>query len=89
MSNKMSDEQINRIADAIAAKIGEPGGKQLLGCGSASNSMEFDCNATGSYACSPYRCGGAGWFRCPSSFTCATTFDCNTKFSCSGYYESF
>ena len=89
MSNKMTDEQINKIAQAIAAKLAEPAGQKLLGCGSSSSSLGYSCWTGGSYACSPYECGGAGWFRCPTSFTCVTSIDCDDKFECGGYYESF
>jgi hypothetical protein len=77
MSEKMTDEQIDKIAQALAAKLAEPGGGKLLGCGSASSSQYYSCN-TGTYSCSSYyECGGAASFSC-------TRFDCYDNFHCVG-----
>ena len=89
MNKKMDDQEIEKIAQAIAAKLAEPRGIQPLGCGSASSPADFYCTPTGSYACNGYRCGGPGWFTCPASFRCVTTFDCDPRFECGGYYDSF
>jgi hypothetical protein len=85
MANNMTDEQIEKIAQAIAAKIGEPGGPAILGCGSASSTQNYSCPGT-SYSCTSgiYECGGAGTFSCPRRFSC-TEFRCdNRMFDCSG-----
>jgi len=81
MNNKMSDEQINKIAQAIAAKIAEPGGNKLLGCGSASSTQRYQCSVT-AYACSGYECGGAAEFYCYEGHMCGGNFDCYTNFTC-------
>ena len=86
MSEKMSDEQIDKIAQALAAKLAEPGGGKLLGCGSVSSSQYYDCSGT--YSCSSYyECGGAEWFRC-SNFTCNDDFKCtNDNYGCYGTFR--
>ena len=87
MNNKMNDEEINKIAQAIAAKIAEPGGPALLGCGDASSSQSYSCSS-GSYQCGgSYECGGAGQFRCALSFRCIMDFDCRSNFQCSSYFD--
>ena len=78
MSEKMSDEQINKIAQALAAKLAQPGGPGLLGCGSASSTQYYYCSST--YSCgSYYGCGGAADFAC-------WTFTCHDQFRCYGIY---
>jgi len=99
MAEKMSEEQINKIAQAIAAKLAEPGGNQLLGCGSASSTQQYSCRPN--YICSgsgyecggntPFNCGGSGSgaFSCVTSFACKvpfSQFDCTHQFDCSGSY---
>ena len=92
MTDKMSDEQINKIAQAIAAKIGEPGGPAILGCGSASSSSGYDC---GQHTCNgtSYECGGAARHRCgyyncyADSFSCGIGFLCAYSFYCSNEYS--
>jgi hypothetical protein len=81
MSDKMNDEEIDKIARAIAAKIGEPGGPAILGCGDASSSQSYTCN--NNFVCNSgiYECGGAGPFRCTPGFSC-TTFRCYSDFGC-------
>jgi len=96
MNNKMNDEEINKIAQAIAAKIAEPGGNKLLGCGSASSTQRYQCSTA--YQCnSGYECGGAAEFycynghRCGNGFYCYTNFTCQTSgggFSCNLHYNS-
>jgi len=81
MNNKMNDEEINKIAQAIAAKIAEPGGNKLLGCGDASSSQNYQCSS--SYQCNnDYECGGAGRFWCSNGHRCGWMFDCYTSFQC-------
>jgi len=82
----MKDRDIDKIAEAIAAKLGEAGGPVVLGCGDASSSQNYNCD-TGSYSCTYYECGGAGEFRCVSSFRCGDTFDCRTDFSCDSDFD--
>ena len=90
----MKDTDIERIAEAIAAKLGEPGGAQLLGCGDASSSEDYTCDGR-SYSCSYYECGGAGQFtcdvylafRCSMDFDCYSNFDCRTTFDCAYRYN--
>jgi len=77
----MKDKDINKIAEAIAAKLGEPGGQKLLGCGDASSTQTYNCSGS-SYQCSYYECGGAGQFRCSNSHRCGGTFNCYTNFTC-------
>ena len=90
MSEKMTDEQIDKIAQALAAKLAEPAGRGLLGCGSASSSQYYEC--TGTYNCSSYyECGGAAdfscvRFACHDDFGCALGFGCITTFDCEGRY---
>ena len=79
MSNNMTDEQINKIAQAIAAKIGEPGRPVMLGCGDASSSQYYQCS--GGYNCATYECGGAAQFNCSYDFRC-NRFNCHGNFSC-------
>jgi len=79
----MKEKDIDKIAQAIAAKLGEAGGPVVLGCGDASSSQQYSCD-TGSYSCSYYECGGAGNFDCARSFRCSMDFDCYTDFDCSG-----
>jgi len=75
----MDDKEIDKIAQAIAAKLAEPAGQQLLGCGSASSTQSYYC--TNSYTCATsYECGGAGLFFCSGG-----QFYCRTKFNCGGY----
>jgi len=88
----MDDEEIEKIARAIAAKIGEPGGPAMLGCGSASSSQPYNCS--GSYTCSgsSYTCGGAGQFmcaafRCDQYFYCYNNFTCTSSVYCMGRYN--
>ena len=96
MAEKMTDEQIDKIAQALAAKLAEPGGAKLLGCGSVSSSQRYDCPSTG-YRCSGgggYECGGAGTFNCNEfvcespRFRCADYFNCGNHFFCWGEYFS-
>ena len=77
----MKDEQINKIAEAIAAKLAEPGGNKLLGCGSASSSEYYRCE---NFVCErqPYECGGAGDFHCPNFRCRGLEFDCHSRFYC-------
>jgi len=86
MAEKMTDEQINKIAQALAAKLAEPGGNKLLGCGSASSSQHYDCRAD--YRCSSYyECGGAEWFSC-DFFTCNDDFKCTrNQHTCYGTFR--
>ena len=91
----MKDTDIERIAEAIAAKIGEPGGAQLLGCGDASSSQNYTCREAASYVCErDYECGGAGEFNCRpyyGGFTCHSGgyFRCYTRFKCEPPHGSF
>ena len=96
MANNMTDEQIEKIAQAIAAKIGEPGGPAILGCGSASNTQGYFCqsnpyNCNTSYECggaSYFYCGGSyGWFYCRGTFKCYSNYTCYSSVSCSGTYN--
>ena len=93
----MKDEEIDKIAQAIAAKLAQPAGQKLLGCGSVSSSEYYDCHTD--YRCtgSSYECGGAGLFRCLDYFACYSTttftcrgsgFDCPALFFCSGTYNT-
>ena len=90
MTKNMTDEQIDKIARAIAAKIGEPGGPVVLGCGSASATGDYNCSA---YTCSTsYQCGGAGYFTCGGSstwFNCRDAFKCYSYFTCYGSGSHF
>ena len=82
----MDDKEIEKIAQAIAAKIAEPGGPGLLGCGSTSNSTGYYCSGT--YSCSTYECGDPGGFGCiGSSYRCTGTFKCYNGFYCTGSYS--
>ena len=86
INKKMDDKEIEKIAQAIAAKLAEPPGNRLLGCGSASNSTGHFCS--GNYSCSTYECGGAGLFGCiGSSYRCTGVFKCYDGFYCSGIYS--
>jgi len=91
MSNNMNDEQIEKIAQAIATKMAQPAGKQLLGCGDASSTSNYsNCTgAQGNFGCSTYECGGAGNFRCGAAgsneFRCTSTFRCYTNFTCNNF----
>ncbi|HUT05016.1 MAG TPA: hypothetical protein VM163_14130 [bacterium] len=80
----MKDKDIDKIAQAIAAKIGEPGGPVILGCGDASSSQDYRCSDT--YICyDDYECGGAGVFNCGYGFYCHGYFDCegaSSQFNC-------
>jgi len=82
----MKDKDIDTIAKAIAAKLGEPGGSKLLGCGSASSSDYFDC--TSLYNCSSYyECGGANSFVC-WYFDCDDNFRCvHARYTCVGDFD--
>jgi len=81
----MKDTDIDRIAEAIAAKLGEPGGAQLLGCGDASSSQTYSC--TGYHDCNRnYECGGAGRFECSTTFRCVTGFECDSNFYCIDHF---
>ena len=84
----MKDEQIDKIAQAIAAKLAEPGGKKLLGCGDASSSQYYQCSAT--YSCSSYyECGGAAGFNC-TDFDCNDDFYCaNNRYVCTGNFRCY
>ncbi|MBN2207839.1 MAG: hypothetical protein JW759_00865 [Candidatus Coatesbacteria bacterium] len=77
----MDEKGIDKIAQTIAAKLAEPGGNQLLGCGSASSTQQHQCYT---YNCSgtSYECGGAGLFQCG-------TFRCYTDFTCRDYHDEF
>jgi len=88
----MQKEDINKIAEAIAAKIGQPDGPVVLGCGDASSSTNYYCPT--SFSCSTYECGGAAQFacigntyRCTGAFKCYTGFNCTGRFSCTGTYN--
>jgi len=76
----MKDKEIDKIAQAIAAKLGEPGGPGVLGCGDASSSENYSCDYD--YSCDDYECGGAGFFRCINLFECNTEFECYSDFNC-------
>ena len=82
----MKYKDIDKIAQAIAAKLAEPDGNQLLGCGSASSSQEHRCYDS-SYSCSQgYECGGAGYFYCQAlTFSCSDLFSCYSNYSCYRY----
>ncbi|HUT03471.1 MAG TPA: hypothetical protein VM163_06230 [bacterium] len=75
----MKDKDINKIAEAIAAKIGAPSGPVVLGCGDASSTQTYNCS-TG-HNCTTYECGGAAQYRCSSAFQC-NRFNCYTNFQC-------
>ena len=83
----MKDKDIDTIAKAIAAKIGEPGGNKILGCGSASSSEYYHCDT---YSCSSYyECGGAATFNC-ADFTCHDNFRCvDERYSCVGRFNCY
>ena len=83
----MKKEEIERIAQAIAAKLGEPGANQLLGCGDASSTQNYSCPGA-TYGCGSggYECGGAGYFTC-NVFVCAYGFECYTEFTCTGTFD--
>ena len=98
----MKKEDIDKIAEIIANKLGEQGGQELLGCGSASSSQAYRCTATGGYSCtgSSYDCGGNASFECRYDFECDNSFGCDSEmftchyyfgchsyFNCSGGYE--
>jgi len=85
MANNMTDEQIDKIAQAIAAKMAKPAGPAPLGCGSVSSSQDYGCDS-GIYTCSAsYECGGDGTFFC-TRFECRNGFNCpvgsSSQFSC-------
>jgi len=88
MANNMTDEQIEKIAQGIAAKIGGPGGPAILGCGDASSSQNYSCDD--GYECKNYyECGGAGRFDCPNTtrvFNCDDDFNCYSRFTCGNQY---
>ena len=86
----MEEKDIDRIAQAIAAKIAEPGGPALLGCGSASSTQRFGCSSGSIYYCrgTKYECGGAAHFGCQSAFYCEQDFHCDSDFTCQ-HPESF
>jgi len=83
----MKDKEIDKIAQAIAAKLGEPGGPGVLGCGDASSTQNYDCS---NYYCDgdTYECGGAGYFHCAEYyyFRCSYTFSCDSTFRCGWYF---
>ena len=85
----MKNEEVNKIAEAIAAKIGEGDADQLLGCGSASNESSYHaCNGTGMYSCNTYECGGAADFTCGYSTFACNVFRCyGGLFNCTGHFE--
>ena len=92
MNNKMDDQEIEKIAQTIAAKLGEQGGQQLLGCGSASSSQGYNCTSTSEYDCrgSSYECGGQGLFDCYYRFFCRNSFSCfgpSRRFNCEYYFD--
>ena len=78
----MKQNDIDRIAASIAARIGDPEGAKLLGCGNASSSQSYQCSSSTYYCTSGYECGGAGRFYCPYFFSCTTSFDCDSAFDC-------
>jgi len=84
----MDDKEIEKIAQAIAAKIAEPGANKLLGCGDASSSQNYNCSSA-NYNCSSYECGGAGNFTCGTAGSfqhrCSLTFDCRSNFTCNNF----
>ncbi|MBN2209729.1 MAG: hypothetical protein JW759_10600 [Candidatus Coatesbacteria bacterium] len=91
MAKNLTDEQINKIAETLAAKLAEPGGPAPLGCGSASGSEYYYCSGS-SYNCSgSYECGVGGFscrtftcrndFGCDQGFGCITTFDCQARYT--------
>jgi len=81
MANNMTDEQINKIAQAIAAKLAQRAGPVILGCGDASSSQSYTCQT---YGCDRYECGGAGKFTCGyPGFMCGDYFWCYSNFECS------
>ena len=81
----MNEEGVDKIAEAIAAKLAEEGANQPLGCGSASNPGNYGCTTQYDCAGSSYECGGAGRFNCMDWFDChsGTTFSCDSRFECS------
>ena len=80
----MKSEEIDKIAEAIAAKIGQASGPVLLGCGDASSSQTYRCSSN--HICySDYECGGAGVFNCAYGFYCHGYFRCegaSSQFRC-------
>jgi hypothetical protein len=86
MAKQLSDEQIDKIAQALAGKLAEHAGPAPLGCGSASSTTPYRCYTSGFECMSgTYECGGAAQFRCGSStgnlFNC-WDFNCYTNFVC-------
>ena len=94
MTNNMTDEQIEKIAQAIAAKMAKPGGPVILGCGDSSSSQNYDCGQGGYDCWGIYECGGAGSFNClryndcHQGFQCYSAFTCPSYHSCSGPYNT-
>ncbi|MBN2207840.1 MAG: hypothetical protein JW759_00870 [Candidatus Coatesbacteria bacterium] len=79
----MDDKGIDKIAQAIAAKIGEKGAPVVLGCGSASSTEYYRCSDNFRCRGSAYECGGAGTFYCYGYFNCeASRFYCYSDFTC-------
>jgi len=83
----MRGKDIDTIAKAIAAKLGEPGGNKILGCGSASSTRSYECG--GGFTCSStgdrFECGGAGEFDCIyHHFACEYDFSYDSEFDCHG-----
>jgi len=78
----MEDKDIEKIAQAIAAKLAERAGNRLLACGDASSTGTFEC---GNYGCGSggYECGGAGRFNC-DGFQCSGS---SGTFECRGSYD--
>ena len=89
----MDDKEIEKIAQAIAAKLGEPPGNQLLGCHLASSSQAYRCTSTSDFTCSGswYECGGQGLFDCYYYFFCRNSFSCfntsNGRFNCEYWFD--
>jgi len=82
----MEDKDIEKLAQTIAAKLAEPGGNKLLGCGSQSSSQRYDCRST--FDCSSYyECGRAAIFSC-DYFTCNDNFQCTRyEYGCYGTFR--
>ena len=84
----MKKEEIDKIAKAIAAKLAEPAGNRVLGCGSASSSENHGCHS-GTYSCDTYECGGQGASGC-TDFDCNDHFDCvSGVWACTGHFNCY
>ncbi|NLS78256.1 MAG: hypothetical protein GXY76_13450 [Chloroflexi bacterium] len=72
----MKPQDIDKIANVVVGSLAGASGAGVLGCGSISNTQDYDplCTANAPFQCvGAYECGWQGMFTCGSSFSCAPT----------------